>query len=263
MAFPTNMQPYEYQFKETGFRLNTTAAMPFIDIEEVTGLDMLTYESKIDTIDGRHGGSVSVKYMPARTVILDGFLYADAVAIDSVIHTLNANYAPNNVPDYFFFTESSGTMRWLWAKSLGIKVKQDRDRSRGVAAVQIQLAAEDPRKYVNNADQTMVAGTNYTPANPGTIETYATFQITGAWSTINLINTTQNRTVTLTNATPAGAITIVDMRTREVYINGVLKSSIVTTGQWWEIPVGGGQQVRYTVSGGTPSVVLKTRQGWI
>ena len=264
MAAPTGMGPYEYQFKDSGFRLNTNPSLPFVDLYDIKGLDTPQFEANIDSISGQHGGTVSVAFMPHRLIVGEGILFASPNTIDATLNTLVSNFLPDNMEYPFWFTESDGTLRYCLGKSLGLRHNLDRGRSRGESPLQFQIACQDPRKYVDNANQTMVANTNYTPANAGNIETYPIFTVTGAWSTISFTNNTQAKTVTLTRASVAGDVVVVDFRKRSVRVNGILMSSIVTTGGWWAIPAGGGQTVKYTVTGGPPtSVVVATKQGWV
>jgi phage-related protein len=145
-----------------------------------------------------------------------------------------------------------------------MKADIDELRRLGSTEIQAQLVGEDPRKYINNANQTMVAGTNYTPSNPGNVNTYSIFTITGAFTSITFTNNTQAKSVTLTTTRVAGDVTIVDLLLKTVTINGVQNSNVVTAANWWDIPAGGGQTVKYTVTGGPPtSVVMATKQGWM
>lgn len=262
MAAPT-LGDYEYQFKDTGVKLNSSVSATFVDITKITGLDMPQVDSITADFDGVHGGSVYSKFFGTRTFVLDGFIYAPAASADAYCDTLVTNFMPDDIDWPFYFKGAGISQRYILAKSLGLKYDIDSLRMMGKTAAQFILAAGDVRKYVNNADQVMVANTLYTPTNAGNMETYPVFTIIGAWSTITLFNSSASRTVALADTRIAGDVTVVDFKTRSVTVNGVRKSSIVTTNQWWSIPAGGGQSVRYTVTGGPPtSVTMATKQGW-
>lgn len=263
MAAPV-LNDYEYMFKDNGLLLNGAAILPFIDIEEITGLDAPQAQVVEETVDGQHGGEVYVKYYEPRTIIIDGIVYADPSTIDAFLDTLNTNFMISDTEMPFYFKGAGIAQRYIMCKSIGLHYSLSRLRSFGSSPIQIQLKAGDVRKYIDNPNQTMVANTNYTPANTGNMETYPIFTITGAWSTITLTNNTQARSVVLTDTRVAGDITVVNFKDKSVTVNGVRKSSIVTTGNWWNIPSGGGQTVKYTVTGGPPtSVVMATKQGWL
>lgn len=263
MAAPT-LNDYEYMFKDTGLVLNGTSAVPFIDVQAITGLDMPSVQVVEETIDGQHGGDVYAKYFEPRTIIIDSVVYANPASVDSFLDTLYSNFMIDDIEYPFYFKGTGVGQRYVMCKAIGLNCPTDVLRTIGSAKLQLQLKAGDPRKYVDNVNQTMVANTNYSPVNAGNMNTYPVFTITGAWSTITLTNNTQVRSVVLTDTRVAGDITVVDFKKKSVIVNGVRKSTIVTTGNWWDIPPGGGNTVKFTVTGGPPtSVVMATKQGWV
>lgn len=259
-------EDYEYMYKSTGFPLGGDVQYPaaFIDLQQVSGLDLAPFEPNVDDLDGQHGGSVYVKYSLPRTIIIDGALYTDPLTIETTIDRLITNYLPDDVNQPFYFKHPGVNLRYCLAKGTKFQCDTDTLRRIGSGSMQIQLICEDPRKYIDNADQVMVANTNYTPLNPGNVNTYPVYTIVGAFTTITLTNNTQAKSVVLTTTRIAGDITVVDFKTRTVTINGVQSSNVITTANWWDIPAGGGQTVKYTVTGGPPtSVTLSTKQGWM
>jgi phage-related protein len=256
-------EDYDYLYKTNGFAFNGDY-VPLIDVNKVQGLDMPVMNANIDDTDGQHGGTAHIKFSQPRTIIVDGTLYADTLNIEPVIDELIGNYMPDDTNYPFYFKHPGVDLRYIMCKSLAMKADVDELRRLGSTTIQAQLVAEDPRKYVNNADQTMVAGTNYTPSNPGNVNTYAIFTINGAFTSVTFTNSTQSKSVTLVTTRVAGDVTVVDMRQRSVTINGIENSNVVTVGNWWDIPKGGGQTVKYTVTGGPPtSVIMSTKQGWM
>ena len=262
MVAPT-LADYEYQFKDTGFKLNSGSTLPFVDITKVQGLDMADFEANVDDNDGLQGGLVRVRLSQPRTLVLDGMLYANASTIESTIDTLITNYLPDDINYPFYYKHPGVSQRYCLGKSVAFKADIDALRRLGQSPVQFQVICEDPRKYIDNSNQTMTAGTNYTPSNPGNVNTYPIITVTGAFSTITFTNNSQTKSLVLTDTRVAGDVTVVDFQNRNVTVNGNNKSSIVT-GSWWDIPAGGGQTVKYTVTGGPPtSVVMATKQGWM
>ena len=262
MAAPT-LNDYEYMFKDTGVLLNGTSAVPFIDVQAISGLDMPAVQVVEETLDGQHGGEIYAKYFEPRTIIIDAVLYANPNAVDASLDALIENYMPDDVEYPFYFKGTGIGQRYVMCKAIGFNSPLEIDRTVGAAKVQMQLKAPDPRKYVDNVNQTMVANTNYSPVNAGNMETYPVFTVAGAWTSITFTNNTQVKSVVLTDTRVAGDITVVDFKNKAVTVNGVRKSSIVTTGNWWTIPKGGGNTVKFTVTGGPPtSVVMATKQGW-
>lgn len=262
MAAPT-LGNYEYQLGDTGIKLNGTSTLPFFDIDKVAGLDMPKIEVKEDSLDAQHGGVVFGKYFQPRTIIIDGAIYADPTTVDSYIDSLISNYMPSESDTPFYFKHPGVTQRYVLCRPVGFNYDIERLRAYGKCSAQLQLKAGDPRKYVDNADQVMTVGSNYTPTNTGNMETYPIFVITGAWSTITFTNNTAAKSVVLTDTRVAGDITVINFKDRSVIVNGSRKSSIVSTGNWWNIPSNNTQTVKYTVTGGPPtSVVMSTKQGW-
>lgn len=261
MAAPA-LSDYQYQFKDSGILLNGDV-LPFFDVTKVSGLDLPDTDPNIDDVDGQHGGTVYVNYVKPRTIVVEGTLYADPDTIESTIDACISNFIPDNSQAPFYFKHPGVSQRYINAKAIAFKSDTDSLRRIGQGAFQIQLVAGDPRKYVNNADIVMAENTNYIPPNAGNTNSYPVFTITGAMTAISLINNALGRTVRLDTVRSAGDITIVDFATRSVTINGVQNSAVVTTANWWDIPAGGGQSIKFSVNGGPPTVKATTRQAWL
>lgn len=263
MAAPV-LNDYEYMYKDTGLLLNGAVALPFWDVLKVSGLDMPDYNANIDDVDSQQGGTVYALYSMVRTIIIEGMLYANPSTIESTIDTAIANFLPNNT-DYPFYYKAPGlAQRYINGKAIKFLSDTETLRRTGLAAFQLQIACGDPRKYINNADQVMVAGTNYTPANPGNVETYPIITVVGAFTTITFTNVTTGKAITLTTTRIAGDVTVIDFKNKSVTINGIQNSSVVTGTAWWNIPAGGANSFNYAVTGGPPtSVTVATKQGWM
>lgn len=257
---------YEYQFRDSpsGFTLNKGTVLPFVDVHKVTGLDLPEFAAAADDVDGRHGGAAFIRFSNARTIIIDGTLYADPTTIDATIDTLVSTWIPNDTVYPFYYKHPGITQRYILCKSFGMRYEVDNLRNTGRSAIQFQLIAEDPRKYVDNSNFTMSAGVNHTPVNLGNVEVYPVFTITGAYTTLTLTNVTTSRSIVISEPRTAGQVTVVDLQNREVFVNGSHKSSVISSAAWWDIKAGGGQAIRYTVTGGPPtSVVVATKSGWL
>lgn len=263
MAAPVLLD-YEYQYKEGGVKLNGAAALPFVDIENVTGLDMAPISASIHEIDGRHGGSVSARYFSARTIIFEGSAYAAANQVGAFMNQLTSNFIPDDT-DYPLYVKDSGVAQYyINCKCTDFKYDMSVLRRTGVSPIQLQFTASDPLKYIDNAMQLMTNNVNYTPTNTGNMLTYPIFIVYGSWTSLSFTNNTAARTVTLTNSgMAAGDVTIVDFRTRNVIINNTRRGGLVTVRNWWGIPVNNTQTVKYVASGGTiTKVEMYTKSGW-
>lgn len=261
MVAPTLLD-YEYQYKDTGVKLNSSVSLPFVDVLSITGLDMAPVNVAESDLDGVHGGVFFAKFAGTRTVVFDVDIYSTSATADTYCESLISNFAPDDV-DYPLYFKSAGiARRYLMAKSLGVKYNIDRLRAYGKTKGQIILGCSDPRKYSDNADVVMTAGTNYNVTNAGNINSFPTVTIVGAWTVINIINNTQVKTLTLTDTRSAGDVTVIDFRNRNVTVNGIRKSSIVTANNWFDIPAGSTNSLKFTVTGTPTSVTLATKNAW-
>lgn len=262
MAAPT-LSDYQYMFKDNGLLLNGPANLPFFDVERVTGLDMPAADPKQVDIDNQDGGFMYAKYVDMRTLVIEGTAYAVPSLADIYIDKLVSNFMLDNEEYKFYFKGSGISQRYILCKSLGIRYDLENLRNYGATAAQITLIASDPRKYVDNPPITMAPSQQRVPDNTGNRNSYPIFDIVGAYTNISLTNVSQNRTVTITATTGAADLTTVDFMNRTVKINGVNRSASVTSRAWWDIPAGNTNNIRYTVSGGSPVVTMYTRQAWL
>lgn len=262
MAVPV-LNTYQYQYMETGVLLNGSTSLPFIDVKKVSGLDMPEIDVISMEYDSQHGGYVESKYVGMRTIVIDGLLYASPETADVTIDALITNFIPDGSDYPFFFKGAGIAQRYILCKPVGFNHDVDSLRSYGACAVQFQLKAGDVRKYVDNADVTMVNNTNVNAPNLGNINSYPIFTITGAMTAISLTNNTTAKTLTLTTTRIAGDVVVVDFYNKSITINGVRNSS-VATGTWWDIAKNSTPTIKYVVTGGPPtSVVVKTKQAWL
>lgn len=264
MAAPV-LADYCYQYKDTGILLNGNwdASYPgFVDVAEVTGLDLPDFEVASYDNDGQHGGNTFAKFAKQRTVIIDGTIVTTATTADVFLEKLLANFLPDNITWPFYYKPAGVTQRYINMKAVAFKSNLDAARRIGTAPIQIQLVGEDPVKRIDNANQVMTSGTSYTIANAGTVDTYPIVTIIGAFTAITFTNNDTGKTLTITTTRIAGDVTIVDFKQRSVTINGI-QNSLVANGTWWPVTVGG-DSVKATVTGGPPtSITVASYSGWL
>lgn len=263
MVAPT-LGIYEYQYKDTGYRLNGVATVPFFNATAIDGLSPAQLTIHATDIDGQHGGSGYVKYYDSRRVVIDGILYATGNTIDTELDVMKANFIPDNVDYPFYFKTSNGSQRYIMCKPIGFNYKLTSERGVGTCTVQIQLFAGDPLMYTNNANYTLPLNTQWTPTNSGIIATFPTVTITGVWTTLTISSGNASKAVVLNTAgLIATDIVTVNFKTRSVTLNGALKNSIVTSASWWDIPPSNPYWFKVVAVGGTPTVSVATKNGWI
>lgn len=261
MAAPV-LNAYEYQYMDSGVLWNGSASLPFIDITDVTGLDIPKIDPVVTNYDNQHGGYISAQYVGTRTIILDANLYADPNNADVIVEQLVTNFLPRTTDAPLYYRGSGIAQRYIMCKPIGFNYNLNNLRNYGVTKIQGQLQAGDPTKYIDNAVQVMTSGTNYNVTNSGNTITYPVFTIVGAFTALTLTNNTTGAVVTITTTRVGGDTTIVDMRSKSVTINGVRNSAVATALGWWGISPGV-TSYKATATGTPTSITATTASGWL
>lgn len=265
MAIPALLD-YEYQYRDDGVKLNSASVVPFVDVENITGLDMSEIDVTEVDIDGQHGGVINAEYFKTRTIVIDCTIYANPATVDVFIDTLISNFVPSGDQPFYFKGAGVGT-RLIYAKSLGIKFSIDTLRRIGSCKAQIILKAADPLKYVETTT-TLTNNTYFTANNVGNMATRPIFDIrSGTHSSITLRNNTTGKQIVIPRQAVLGDIMTVDFNNKTVKINGINNSSVLGSGivNWWEL-IRGNNSIRFVSSGTTgytvPVVSVLRRSGW-
>lgn len=261
MAVPV-LNTYEYQFMDTGVLLNGSTSVPFVDIQKVKGLDIPTIDPHVTDYDSQHGGFIQAAYVTTRTIVLDGIVYANTLTADVFADALTTNFMPRFSDAPFYFKGAGISQRYIMCKPIGFNCDLDNLRSYGASNVQFQLQAGDITKYTDNADLAMVNNNNYVVNNAGNLPTFPKITLTGGFSTASFVNVTTGQTVTIVTNRIAGDVTVVDLKTRSVTINGIRNSGVVTTSGWWSL-ASGNTTIRVTTTGLVPAVEANVRNGWM
>lgn len=265
MAAPV-LSDYEYQYKDNGFKLNGTSVVPFFDVMKVTGLsDLPDYDAAVDDTDSVDGGTIYVRYSKTRMVVIEGILYVSPSNVDVSLEQLVQNFTPDNTDWPLYFKHPGIQQKYVMGKSLGFKSDVETLRRIGACNCQMIIGCENPLKRIDNTDAILTNGVNSSIANSGPSKTWPTITITGGVGTaIALTNNISGGTLTLTRAFAGSDVTVVDMRNRVVYVNGIQNSSIAT-GNFWGLDGNSIRNVKYTWTGATvpTSVVVRSYSGWM
>lgn len=266
MAAPV-LNDYEYQYKDSGFRLNQNlVATPFFDATKLTGLsDLPEYDAKIDDVDSIDGGIIYVKYSKHRIVTIEGILYVSPATVDATLETLVANFTPDNIDWPFYFKHPGISQKYLLGKALGFASDVETLRRTGACNCLITIGCQDPVKRLDNGDVNLSNGSNISISNAGPTKTWPTFVITGGVGTqIVVTNNLSGGTLTLARSFIGTDVTTIDMRNRVVFVNGVQNSTGVS-GNFWGLDGNSSRNVKYTWTGSTlpSSVVFKSYNGWM
>lgn len=261
-----SLNDYEYQYKDTGFRINAASVLPFFDVTKVTGLsDLPEYDTKIDDVDSQDGGLIYIKYSKHRIVTVEGIFYVNPATVDQTLETLVTNFTPDNLDWPFYFKHPGISQKYLMGKALGFASDVETLRRNGLCNCQIIIGCENPLKRVDNPDITLVNTVNTGVTNSGPVKTYPTIVIVGGTgSSITLTNNVAGGSLTLARSFISTDTTTIDMRNRIVYVNGI-QNSVGISGNFWGLDANTTRNVKYTWTGATPptSVTFKSYSGWI
>jgi hypothetical protein len=214
----------QYQFDDTGVLLNGNPPVPFIDVMSVEGLDSVPRRVNAHDREGLHGGYTDAEFESQRLVVIEAKLYAPVTAMETVLDSLKANYAPHKTPKPFYFQTDHATApaRLVFGKSLGLKYPKDAQRRLGIADLQMQIQCEDPRIYsvapVTSQFTRTTGSGNITLS--GNRESPAILTITtpsGVTITNPSINFAGN-TILLTTVIPASSTLVIDLEKRTVIL---------------------------------------------
>lgn len=237
MAAPV-LNMYEYQYEDSGILLNGSVSLPFIDVQKVTGLDLPPIEAGEIDYDSQNGGFIYARFVTARTIVIDGILYANPSTIDQTLQSLRANFLPDDTDQPFYLRDAGLTQQYIMCKPIGLKYDVDKLRNYGACNIQIQLKAGDPTRYIDKADTAMVAGTNYSLTNNGNVITWPRLVTTGPFSEMAIVNNSTGDTVGFVYTADADDDIVLDFKTRSLLINDVNASGLLTSIGWWPLRPG-------------------------
>lgn len=155
---PATLSVEQYQFGDTGIVLNSSPSIPFVDIEQVSGLDNGDVRSSTKDHEGADGGFVDSAYQTLRTVVLEGTIYANPNAFEAYMESLKANFAPTFLPVPLYFQTDAGP-RVVYGKSQGLRYVKTNARNYGKQPFSVTILCEDSRIY-DSTTQTVTVYTN-------------------------------------------------------------------------------------------------------
>lgn len=140
---------YTFKLGDDGVLLNADTVLPFVDIEEVNGLDSAPFRDTSRDHEGVDGGFMDAEFEKARPIILEGVIFADKDLLEPYLDSLKKNYAPRRELIPFYFKAPGNTEKVLFVKPLGVRYDWTTDRRLGTVRAQFLMHAEDPRIYDN------------------------------------------------------------------------------------------------------------------
>lgn len=238
----------EYQFTDTGIKLNDDPDTPFVDIESIAGLDSTPIRQSTVQREGTHGAWVDSEYEDARTITIEGKVYAPVDDLDDYLELLKSNYAPTRFPQPFYIGGDNG-MRMVFAKSLGLRYAKTTERRLGIVPIQVSLICEDPRLYATTDATSSIPGTLVLAGNRDSV---GVITISGGSPTITFGATT----MVFTGLTGE---TLVDLDKRTVSTGGVnARSKMALTGPWPKLQPGSNTFGATGLGGNTASITARS-----
>lgn len=145
-------EDYTYQLGDTGVLLNSSPVLPFVDIEEVEGLDSAPFRETQRDHEGQDGGFLDAEFEKGREIALTGKAYVDATNAEPFFDSLKQNYAPSTALVPFYVKHPGVSERFVNVKPRGVRYNITQARRYGETPIQFLLYAEDPRLYSNVVD---------------------------------------------------------------------------------------------------------------
>lgn len=264
------LSDYEYQFDDDGILFNANnagiaAALPFIDVVRVTGLDTPEYRTATRDHEGVDGGYVDSEFMTMRTVVIEGTIYAEPTDADTICDNLRYNFRPSSEERPFYFKHPNKQTRVVFGKALGARYDVEGLRRWGSTALQCTITCPTP--YIYDADPVTGVGdlggvdtgfgfplgfdfgfggdNNYDGGvvvfNAGTHSAYPVVTIFGPVSTPGLSESQSGKEVQFNlSLTPEDSLEV-DFLHRRVTLNGLSSQrATMTSGprSWWSVAPG-------------------------
>jgi Phage tail protein len=260
VAIP-DLDSYEYQYEDDGVRLNSAdagyaAALPFIDVDKISGLDSPEFRTAERDHEGVDGGYVDAEFYTTRTIVIEGILYADPSDPDTVCDQLRYNYRPVREALPFYFRHPNKNTRLIFGKPLGCRYDVDRLRAQGRTPIIITLACPDPYIYDAELQQQTFGRIVYQGSghgfnhgfnlsfggdvgdpgglevfNAGNHDAYPVITIFGPVDSPVVSESSSGRHIGFDIELALGEFLVVDTRRKRVMLNGVVsRRSTVTPG---------------------------------
>lgn len=279
-----------FKLGDSGIVLNTdTASFPFIDIDEVIGLDNAPYRETERDHEGTDGGFLDAEFEKGRPIVLQGTVYSNTSSMESYLDSLKFNYAPSATLVPFYYKSPGVAERVLFVKPQGCHYNWQQMRRTGCAMIQFKMYAEDPRIYTSVESFANIpfavgattgfgfnlgfsfgfgaggGGTDGTfAANEGNRPTPATFTIYGPCETPTILDETYGHSLVFNISLATGETLVVNTQYRTALLNGTLTRRNTLVSPDWFFLQPGSTFIRYrAISGSAPSSMdIRFRSAW-
>lgn len=283
-------EDFTFRLGDAGVILNGTASLPFVDVENVKGLDSATFRTTERDHEGDDGGFMDAEYEKGRDIVLDGTIYASGDAMETYLDSLKENWAPSKVQVPFYFKAPGVNERLLFVKPLGIRYDWSSFRRTNQAPVQFGAYAEDSRIYDSTLlmatlplGATVFSGFGFNlgfnfgfggvsslndavlVVNGGNRPTPPVIRINGPIDNPRLISDTANREMLFQGLSLAvGEYVDVDMKNKTVKLNGTTnRRNTLVSPTWFFLEKGTNTlRLRATSSDSSAYATVNYRPAW-
>jgi hypothetical protein len=293
VAVPT-LSDFQVQYGDDGVLMNTDPdnVNPFIDIEEVSGLDSAEYRTSSKDTEGWDGSVVEAEFESKRTITITGVIYSPSYTLTApYIDLLKANFAVSKTYKPLYFKEPGVASRRSMAKcTSGFRCNWNSLRRIGRANFSVTLVAGDTIIY--GVTETLWSG-NFTTTNiPGFTFPFAfNFDFgavsgasTGLFSASHsgnrpapfvarfttpstatnpgLLHEGLGRGVQTSLSLVSGDVLEIDFNKRQVLYNGSPRRGSVTREGWFLLQSGIANPLRLLMNSGSLAVTLSVYDAW-
>jgi tail protein len=278
---------YTFQFN-SGVILNLDAALPFVDVTRVTGLDNAPFRETIRDHEGVDGGYIDAEFEQGREIVVEGTAYCDVSIAEVFFDSLKANYAPVTTPLPFVFKAPGVNERVVFVKPRGARYDWDTARRYGASPIQILMYAEDPRIYDNSLVSQVIPyggaattgfafnmgfnlsfGTTVPPdgqyvVNAGNRPTPAILTIQGPVTNPRIVNDTDGKTLRFVIDLAVSDQLVIDLANHTVTLNGVTnrRDSLQEPNWFLFNPGTPGTFIRFGGTSGSGTLTVSYRNAW-
>lgn len=277
-----------YMLGDDGVILNPDSLVPpFVDIENVQGLDSAPVRLTEGELEGQDGGFVDAEFESRRSVILEGMVYSGSGdTLEPFLDRLKENWAPRALPIPLYFKMPGVSERILFVKPQGCRYDVNSLRRVGSAQIQFICTAEDPRIYSSTLQSfgipqgdVIVTGRGYprgypygygAPVSPngssifveGNRDTPAVFTIPGPAKNFQIIHDTLGKSLILDAILLTGETMTIDTRTRTITVNGQNRRSTLRAPTWFFLSKGNNFLRFRAESNNSTVMTVQFRHAW-
>jgi hypothetical protein len=291
MAIPV-LDDYQFQFGDDGVVLNRdNGSTPFVDIDDVGGLDSATYRTSSKDTEGFDGSVIEAEFESKRTIVVAGTIYGVTYdMMESYVDLLKKNFAPSSVDKPFYFKAPGVDQRMAYGKcTSGFRSNWTTMRRVAIAEFTFTIECGDPIIYSTNELQFpgqiitqpipgfsfnfsfdfdfgavspgVTGAINATHAGNRPAPFIATFQGLGV-DGFGLRHEGLSKQVDFNLPLSATDQVVVDFRKRSVMLNGSPRRGSVTREGWFLLQDGVVNSLRLVTNSGSIQVTLSTHDAW-